>query len=88
MYLLNDAIGLEHEKIATAELYYCAIVSCAGDHVLGNPQRRQKRGEEPVFADAAELHCGNNSGNASTVSEAALNNACIVIDTRMVPLHS
>ena len=85
----HDAIGLEQLQLATLRSRDDrAIVARAGDHRAMPRKHRQESREQLVFAERAQVHWGFNSGNASAVKVIALKHACIVIETRMEPLHS
>ena len=89
MNSFHDAIGLEQLQLATLRSRDDrAIVACANDHRAMARKYRQESREQPVFAEISQLHGGFNSGNASAVKVIALKHACIVIGTRMEPLHS
>ncbi len=85
----HDAIRLEQlERAPPRTRDNSAIVAGADDHRAVAGKHRQESREQLVFAERAQVHGGFNSGNASAVRVIALKKACIVIETRMEPLHS
>ena len=89
MDTLNDAIGLKDEKVAAGRCcYQCAIIAGAESDRFPERKATQKLIEQPVFAELAQFHCEKSSGKASAVSDSELKSACIVIETRIEPLHS
>src|SRR5262249_15131127 len=89
MHRFDDAIGFQHNQpVACRWSNNCTVITRPRNFVLASRQSRQDPGEQTVFAESLQFHCETISGNASSVSEAALNNACIVIETRIEPLHS
>ena len=44
--------------------------------------------DQSVLTDLLQLHCGSRLGKASALRERKLKSACIVIGTRIEPLHS
>ncbi len=89
MDALNDAISFDDNKVAAGRRrYQGAIITGAKGNRLSERKTRQKLIEQPVFAKLAQFHCEKSSGKASAVSDSELKSACIVIDTRIEPLHS
>ena len=85
----DDAIGLENlEKPALSRINNRTVITGTQDNPGVPPQFRQYLFEEPVFTDISQFHCLINSGNARAVSVSALKRACMVIGTRIEPLHS
>jgi len=89
MDALNNAIGFEHEKTAAGGHFHdAAIIARTCDDRFPERKTRQKLVEQSVLAEMAQFHCRKVSGNASTVSVSELNSECIVMATRIEPLHS
>src|SRR5437867_1858778 len=90
MHAFDDAISLEHEKLAAIlrSLNYRAVVPQAHHDCFSGQEPWQQLVEQPVFAQIAEFHCEKISGNARAVRVRELKSECIVIATRMEPLHS
>ena len=85
----DHAISFKNKKVAAGRAFhYCAVVAGARDNRSRMRKARQESGEQPVFAQRLQFHCRKISGNARTVSESELKSECIVIETRMEPLHS
>ncbi len=89
MDALNDAISFDDKKVAAdRRRYQGAIITGAKGNRFSERKTRQKLIEQPVFAELAQFHCEKSSGKASAVSDSELKSACIVIETRIEPLHS
>ena len=89
MDALNDAIGFEHEKPAgRGHFHHSAVIAHACNDRFPERKTRQKLIEQPVLAEMAQFHCRKISGNASIVSVSELKSECIVMATRIEPLHS
>lgn len=99
MNFFYQAIRLEELKLGAG----CwsddrAVVTGAQNYSTITGEKGQEPGDETIFAELAtanpfrpglaQLHCRMTSGNASAVNVKALKSACIVIGTRMEPLHS
>lgn len=66
-----------------------AIVASTKNHAPTRAQIRQELFEQPVLTDISQFHgCWTSSGKASAVNVIALKSACIVMETRIEPLHS
>ncbi len=65
-----------------------AIVARPGNDVRPRFEARHQLRDQPVLTQLAQFHCGNRSGKASALREKKLKSACIVIETRIEPLHS
>ena len=86
---LNNAISFEDKKIAVGRsVYQSAVITSAKGDRFSERKTRQKLVEQPVFTERFQFHCEKSSGKASTVSDSELKSACIVIETRIEPLHS
>ena len=89
MDAFDGAVGFKDKKVAAGRwCYHSAIITGADSDRFSERKAMQKLIEQPVFAELAQFHCGNSSGNASAVSDTELKSACIVIETRIEPLHS
>ena len=89
MNVLNKAIGLEQlEHSASVGFHDGAIIAGTHNHSPMAVKFGQKLGKQPVLTELTQLHCWTNSGKASAVRVRALKRACIVIETRIDPLHS
>ena len=89
MYAFDNTIGLEHEKLAAIMRFnYSAIITGPRDNGFPGRKTRQKLIEKPVFAEITKFHGEKISGNARAVRVTELKSECIVIATRMEPLHS
>ena len=89
MNFLDQTVGLQDvEQTALSRIHQRAIISGAKNNAAASSQLCQELFEEPVFADVSQLHCCTNSGKARNVKVVALKSACIIIETRMDPLHS
>src|SRR6266487_5809611 len=88
MYAFDNAIGLEHEKFAAiVHLHDSAVVPGTHRNCFSG-QTWQQLVEQLVFAQIPEFHGEKISGNARAVRVSELNSECIVMATRMEPLHS
>ena len=56
--------------------------------LVNQPVFAQFAAANPSFGGLALFHCGIKLGKASALRERKLKRACIVIETRMEPLHS
>jgi hypothetical protein len=89
VHALDNAISFEREKGAACKnFYHSAVIARACDDGFSQRQMRQELAEQSVFAELAQFHCGMSSGKASTMRVTELKSECIVIATRMEPLHS
>ena len=89
MDAFDGAVGFKDKKVAAGRWCYQGAISTGADNDRFSERKAmQKLIEQPVFAELAQFHCGNSSGNASAVSDTELKSECIVIATRMEPLHS
>ena len=89
MHAFDNAIGLKHEKLAAIRRFHdSAVVSRTCGDCSCKGKIEPKLIEQPVFAQVAKFHCERISGNARMVRVSELNSECMVIVTRMEPLHS
>ena len=88
MHAFDNAIGLEHEKPATIRCPQYSAVIARGNGFSRHYQTRQKLVQQPVLSQTTHFHGEKISGNARAVRVTELNSECIVIATRMEPLHS
>ena len=65
-----------------------AIITGSGNDRTIERKMRQDFAQQFFFAERAQVHCGKNSGKASAMRLRALKSECIVMETRMEPLHS
>jgi len=85
----NHAIRFQQEQPARARAgHYRAVVPGPGDYLPARFAARHELRNQPLLAQLAQFHCGIRLGKASALSERKLKSACIVIETRMEPLHS
>src|SRR6266478_9276371 len=89
MYAFDNTIGLEDEKLAAiVRFHYSAVITWSCDDRFPGRKTWQKLIEQPVFAEITKFHGEKISGNARAVRVTELKRECIVIETRMEPLHS
>src|SRR5262249_17982835 len=89
MHAFDNAIDLEHKKrAAVVDCHQGAVISRPDGNCFSERKTSQEPVEQPVLAQIPEFHCEKISGNARAVRVTALNNECMVIGTRMEPLHS
>src|ERR1041384_8684353 len=89
MHAFDNTIGLKHEESAAIWYFHDgAVVPRGRGNCLFERKRTQKLLEQPIFAQIAELHGEKICGNARAVRVSELKSECIVIATRMEPLHS
>ena len=88
MYPFHDAVCFNRSKTASGQPRPRNHLPRRQQHRAGPTSRRDKLRDQSVFTDLPQLHCGSRSGNASALREMKLKSACIVIETRIEPLHS
>ena len=89
MYAFDNTIGLEHEKLAAiVRFHYSAVITGSCNDRFPERKTWQKLIEQPVFAEITKFHGEKISGNARAVRVTELKSECIVIATRIEPLHS
>ena len=99
MHPLDHAVGFQQKQPAIVRRgHHRAVVARTGDDVGTRLQPRRELRDQPVlaqfaaanpsFGGLAQFHCGIRLGKASALRERKLKSACIVIETRMEPLHS
>jgi hypothetical protein len=89
MHSFDNAIDLEHKKlVAVVDCHQSAVISRSGGNCFSQRKTSQQQIKQSVLAQITEFHCEKISGNARAVRVTALNNECMVIGTRMEPLHS
>ena len=88
MNSFDQTVGLQDiEHPALSRIDQRAIIARTENDAAAASQLCQKLFEEPVFADVSQFHW-TSSGKARAVRVTALKTACIIIETRMEPLHS
>ena len=87
MNSFHEAIGLEEIEETTLPLHQRAVIARAENHPGFRFRFRQQSFDKFVFAEVSQLHW-TRSGKASAVRVTALKSACIIIGTRIEPLHS
>src|SRR5207253_9474871 len=65
-----------------------AVTSRPDGNCSSKRKASQQQINQSVFVQIMEFHCEKISGSARAVRLTALNNECMVIGTRMEPLHS
>src|ERR1051326_6233079 len=89
MHALDDTIGLQHKELsATGRFNQGAVIARTRNNWFCEWNRRQKLLDKSVFAQLLHFHGEKISGNARAVRVSELKIECIVIATRMEPLHS
>ena len=89
MHAFDHAIGFEEKQpVLRRRGHDRTIVARPGDHVRPRFEPRHQLRNQPLLAQLAQFHCGIRLGKASALRERKLKSACIVIETRMEPLHS
>ena len=89
MNSFHQAIGLEQVKQAGLPRFHDRAVVPRAKHDARIARKAwQQSIEQPVLAEGPQVHGWLCSWNASVVRVTALKSACIVIETRIEPLHS
>ena len=89
MYPFDNTIGLKHEEPSAIRSFHDgAVIPRAYCDCSSGQEVWQQLAEQTVFAQFPEFHGEKISGNASAVSVSELKSECIVIATRIEPLHS
>ena len=86
---LDQAVRLKQKHAALVlESHHRAVVARGGDHVRGHRQIGQEAAQQSVLAQLPQVHGAKVSGKASATRVKELKSACMVIETRIEPLHS
>ena len=99
MHALDHAIGFEEKQtILRRPLQDRTIVARTRDDIRARLEPRDQLRDQPILTQFAaanpstgglpQFHCGIRLGKASALREKKLKRACIVIETRIEPLHS
>src|ERR1051326_537281 len=69
MNLLNYAISLKQKQLVLVRRANDgAIVACSKPNAFAGCQPGKQSGQQSIFADLAQIHCGTNCGKASAVN--------------------
>ena len=89
MHAFDNAIGLEHEKLAAImRFHYSAVIAGPATTAFPSERRGKSSSSNRSSPRSRKFHGEKISGNARAVSVSELKSECIVIATRMEPLHS
>src|SRR5436309_7076684 len=89
MHPFHNAVSFYYKKaVAIHRFDHRAIIAHACNNRFSAREMGQKLIEKPVFAQITKFHGEKISGNARAVKVSELKSECIVIATRMEPLHS
>ena len=89
MNFFDQAIRLQDGKHpALPGFHQRTVITRPEDDSMSRWQLQQQLFEQAILTELPQFHCRTSSGKASAVKVIALNSACIVIGTRIDPLHS
>ncbi len=90
MNAFDDAIRLQDKQVLSfgIKFHHGAIIAGTGNDGAIERKMGQEFAQQFFFAERAQIHCGKISGKASAIRLKALKSECIVMETRMDPLHS